>query len=157
MLRYIALAAAAATLALAQTCPTQPDTPGCQCVERQDVRIIAITHGATQVDGSHDSFWSVVHDGFVTSAAGLGVQVEHYAPTAADVVNTAMSDIFDNLVDKAIAEQPDGVVISIPSNAIVDAALVKLEAAGAPPVPKRSLLLPLRPPLACFLARIFPR
>ena len=36
-------------------------------------------------------------------------------------------------VDRAIAEAPDGVIISIPSNTVVDTALTKLANAGAPP------------------------
>ena len=120
-----------AALASAVTgCPTQPDTPGCACVERQDVRIIAITHGATQIDGSLDPFWNAVNEGITTAGARLGVQVEHYMPTDDDVLNIAMNQVYDNLVDRAIAEQPDGVILSIPSNDIVSNALAQLEAAG---------------------------
>eukprot|EP01043_Picozoa_sp_COSAG02_P011697 COSAG02_NODE_435_length_22393_cov_18.805643_17_plen_142_part_00 len=122
---------ALAALAVAVTgCPTQPDTPGCACVERQDVRIIAITHGATQIDGSLDPFWSVVNEGITTAGARLGVQVEHYMPTDDDVLNIAMDQVYDNLVYRAIAEQPDGVILSIPSNDIVSNALAQLDAAG---------------------------
>lgn len=122
---------ALAALAVAvRGCPTQPDTPGCACVERQDVRIIAITHGPTQVDGSLDTFWSVVNEGITTAGARLGVQVEHYMPTDDDVLNIAMDQVYDKLVERAIAEQPDGVILSIPSNDIVSNSLAQLEAAG---------------------------
>ena len=132
----IALAALAAC-GSAQTCPTQPDTPGCECVERQDVRIIAITHGPQQVDGSYDSFWSVIHEGIVTAGANLGVQVEHYSPSLQNIVQDGLTTTFNTLVDRAIAEAPDGVIISIPSNTVVDTALTKLANAGARRRPAR--------------------
>ena len=142
----IALAALAAC-GSAQTCPTQPDTPGCECVERQDVRIIAITHGPQQVDGSYDSFWSVIHEGIVTAGANLGVQVEHYSPSLQNIVQDGLTTTFNTLVDRAIAEAPDGVIISIPSNTVVDTALTKLANAGAPPPCPPAAHLPAGPAL----------
>eukprot|EP01048_Picozoa_sp_COSAG05_P004630 COSAG05_NODE_257_length_12748_cov_68.067120_1_plen_1550_part_10 len=91
-----------------------------------------MTHGATQVDGSHDPFWSVVHDGIVTAGSSLGVQVEHYAPTMTDVVQNGLTASMTALVNDAIAEAPDGIILSIPSNATVDAALTAIAAANIP-------------------------
>lgn len=51
-------------------------------------------------------------------------------PTDDDVLNIAMDQVYDMLVERAIAEQPDGVILSIPSNDIVSNALAQLEAAG---------------------------
>ena len=140
MMRSLALAGALVATAHGQPRPDcmawKPDLPSCSCIERQDVRIIAITHGPTagssegDYNGAFDTFWSAVHDGFVTAGANLGVQVEHYAPNQHDIGSKDMDVIFDDLVDKAIAENPDGVVLSIPSNAAVDSALTKLETAG---------------------------
>ena len=50
-------------------------------------------------------------------------------------------------LDRAIAEAPDGVIISIPSNTVVDTALTKLANAGAPPPCPPAAHLPAGPAL----------
>ena len=59
--------------------------------------------------------------------------MEHYSPSLQNIVQDGLTTTFNTLVDRAIAEAPDGVIISIPSNTVVDTALTKLANAGAPP------------------------
>ena len=50
----------------AADCPQQPELPNCPCVERQDLRLMVVTHGALS-----DPFWAEVHEGVDEAAAGL--------------------------------------------------------------------------------------
>ena len=71
--------------------------------EARPYRIVVVTHGQAS-----DPFWSVVKNGVDQAAADMRVQVEYQAPATFDMV--AMSQ----LIDAAVASQPDGIVISIP-------------------------------------------
>jgi simple sugar transport system substrate-binding protein len=113
----------------AEGCPTAPAAAAiCPCIGRQSTRVIVITHGALQVDGTHDSFWSVVHEGIADAGSNLGVEVEHRAPTSKMYMDMTESAIFDQLVDQAILDRPDGVVLSLPSVSAVSGALARLAA-----------------------------
>ena len=79
-----AIVAAFGLATAAADCPQQPELPNCPCVERQDLRLMVVTHGALS-----DPFWAEVHEGVDEAAAGLGVQVEHLAPTTTDLVRPA--------------------------------------------------------------------
>lgn len=69
----------------------------------RDVRIVVVSHGQAS-----DPFWSVVKNGVDAAAADLGVTVEYQAPGTFDMV--AMRQ----LIDAAVASNPDGLVVSIP-------------------------------------------
>lgn len=71
--------------------------------EEEDLRFVMVTHGQAA-----DPFWSVVQRGAERAAEDLGVTVEYQAPTTFDMV--AMSQ----LIDAAVASNPDGLVVSIP-------------------------------------------
>src|SRR3989304_993783 len=67
-------------------------------------RIVVVTHGQAS-----DPFWSVVKNGVDAADADLAcVTTEYQAPATFDMV--AMSQ----LIDAAIASQPDGLIISNP-------------------------------------------
>jgi simple sugar transport system substrate-binding protein len=68
-----------------------------------DIRIVVVSHGQAS-----DPFWSVVKNGVDQAAADMGVTVEYQAPQTFDMV--AMSQ----LIDAAVASNPDGLVVSIP-------------------------------------------
>jgi len=68
-----------------------------------DVRIVVVSHGQAS-----DPFWSVVKNGVDQAATDMGVTVEYQAPQTFDMV--AMSQ----LIDAAVASNPDGLVVSIP-------------------------------------------
>ncbi len=71
--------------------------------DRGDIRIVVVSHGQAA-----DSFWSVVKNGVDRAAQDMRVTVEYQAPQTFDMV--AMSQ----LIDAAVASNPDGLVVSIP-------------------------------------------
>lgn len=66
-------------------------------------RIVVVTHGQAS-----DPFWSVVKNGVDAAAADMRVTVEYQAPATFDMV--AMGQ----LIDAAVASEPDGLVVSVP-------------------------------------------
>ncbi|MGH2751807.1 MAG: sugar ABC transporter substrate-binding protein [Actinomycetota bacterium] len=72
-------------------------------VAQRDLRFIVVTHGQAS-----DPFWSVAANGVDAAAQDMGVEVEYQAPDTFDMVQ--MSE----LIDAAVASQPDGLVVSIP-------------------------------------------
>ena len=70
---------------------------------RSDIRIVVVSHGAAS-----DPFWSVVKNGVDQAAADTSVTVEYRAPETYDIPRMAQ------LIDAAVASQPDGLVVSIP-------------------------------------------
>jgi len=71
--------------------------------DRSDLRFVVVTHGQAS-----DPYWSVVQNGVNQAAKDMGVEVEYQAPDTFDMV--AMSQ----LIDAAVASQPDGIALSIP-------------------------------------------
>lgn len=65
--------------------------------------IIVVSHGQ-----ANDPFWSVVKNGVDKAAKDTGANVEYRAPETFDMV--AMSQ----LIDAAVNQEPDGLVVSIP-------------------------------------------
>jgi simple sugar transport system substrate-binding protein len=72
-------------------------------VSQRDFRFVVVTHGQAS-----DPFWSVAANGVQAAAEDMGVQVEYQAPETFDMVAMAQ------LIDAAVASQPDGLVVSIP-------------------------------------------
>src|SRR5918997_4425527 len=70
---------------------------------RGDLRFVVVSHGQAA-----DPFWSVVQNGVNQAAEDMGVQVEYNAPDTYDMVAMAQ------LIDAAVASEPDGLVVSIP-------------------------------------------
>jgi simple sugar transport system substrate-binding protein len=83
--------------------PAEEPAAGPTPKERGDIRIIVVSHGQAA-----DPFWSVVQNGVNQAGEDMGVTVEYQAPGTFDMV--AMSQ----LIDAAVAAQPDGLVVSIP-------------------------------------------
>jgi simple sugar transport system substrate-binding protein len=71
--------------------------------EMRPYRIVVVTHGQAS-----DPFWSVVANGVEAGARDMRVTVEYQAPGTFDMVAMAQ------LIDAAVASQPDGLVVSIP-------------------------------------------
>ena len=97
-------------------------------VSAQDARpyrIVVVTHGQAS-----DPFWSVVKNGVDQAAADMRVTVEYQAPGTFDMV--AMSQ----LIDAAVASEPDGLVVSVPD---ADALGPSIEAAIAAGIPVISI------------------
>ena len=70
--------------------------------DRSDLRFVVVTHGQAA-----DPYWSVVQNGVNQAAEDMGVQVEYNAPDTFDMVAMAQ------MIDAAVASQPDGIAISI--------------------------------------------
>jgi len=92
-----------------------------QVMDRGDIRIVVVTHGQAS-----DPFWSVVKNGVDAAAADMGVTVEYQAPSTFDMV--AMSQ----LIDAAVASDPDGLVVSIPDPDALGPSITAAVEAGIP-------------------------
>lgn len=92
-----------------------------QVPDRSDIRIVVVTHGAAA-----DPFWSVAKNGVDQAAADMGVTVEYHAPDTFDMPRMAQ------LIDAAIASQPDGLVVSIPDFDALADVIREAVAAGIP-------------------------
>jgi len=95
--------------------------------DRSALRFVVVSHGQAS-----DPFWSVVQNGVNQAAEDMGVQVEYQAPQTFDMV--AMSQ----LIDAAVASDPDGIVVSIPdADALGDSIRAAVEA-GIPVISMNS-------------------
>ena len=94
---------------------------GAQIAAAKDIKIIAVTHGQ-----ANDPFWSVVKNGVTAGAKDTGVQVDYRAPETFDMV--AMSQ----LIDAAVNQKPDGLIVSIPDASALGPSIKKAVAAGIP-------------------------
>jgi simple sugar transport system substrate-binding protein len=101
------------------------DGDGNGAVTQRDFRFVVVTHGQAS-----DPFWSVAANGVDAAAEDMGVEVEYQAPATFDMV--AMSE----LIDAAVASQPDGLVVSIPD---ADALGPSIEAAVDAGIPVISM------------------
>lgn len=81
--------------------------------------IIVVSHGQAS-----DPFWSVVKNGVEKAAADTGANVEYRAPETFDMV--AMSQ----LIDAAVNQEPDGIVVTIPDADALGPSIEKAVAAG---------------------------
>ncbi len=93
----------------------------------QDMRIVVVSHGQAS-----DPFWSVVKNGVDKASEDLGVTVEYRAPDTFDMVQ--MSQI----IDAAVASQPDGLVVSIPDADALGDSIRNAVASGIPVVSMNS-------------------
>jgi len=94
-----------------------------QVKEMKDIRIEFVTHGQ-----ANDVYWTVVKNGMLAAAKQLGVTVHYQAPETWDVVRMRQ------MMEAAIASKPDGLVISIPDAAALEAPVKAAKAAGIPVV-----------------------
>ncbi len=106
MKRFVALLLAVSTLGAAQV------------PAREDIRIVVVTHGSAS-----DPFWSVASNGVDQAAEDMRVGVEYRAPETFDMPRMAQ------LIDAAVASQPDGLIVSIPdADALGDSIRAAVEA-----------------------------
>lgn len=87
----------------------------------RDYRFVVVSHGQAS-----DPFWSVVKNGVDAAAADLGVTVEYQAPGTFDMVEMSQ------LIDAAVASNPDGLVVSIPDADALGNSVRAAVAAGIP-------------------------
>ena len=96
-------------------------------VNQRDFRFVVVTHGQAS-----DPFWSVAANGVNDAAEDMGVDVEYQAPETFDMV--AMAD----LIDAAVASQPDGLVVSIPDADALGPSIKAAVDAGIPVISMNS-------------------
>lgn len=89
----------------------------------RDLRIVVVTHGQAS-----DPFWGVVANGVNQARDDLGITVEYNAPETFDMVAMAQ------LIDTAVASEPDGLVVSLPDPDALGDAIEAAVAAGIPVV-----------------------
>ena len=89
--------------------------------------IIVVSHGQ-----ANDAFWSVVKNGVQLAADHTGANVDYRAPETFDMV--AMSQ----LIDAAVNQEPDGIVVSIPDGDALGPAIQRAVAAGIPVISMNS-------------------
>lgn len=89
----------------------------------RDLRIVVVTHGQAS-----DPFWSVVANGVNQARDDLGIEVEYNAPETFDMPAMAQ------LIDTAVASEPDGLVVSIPDADALGASIQSAIDAGIPVV-----------------------
>jgi simple sugar transport system substrate-binding protein len=87
----------------------------------KDIHIIAVTHGQ-----ANDPFWSVVKNGMAAGAKDMGVKVDYRAPVTFDMVQMAQ------LIDAAVNQHPDGLIVSIPDASALGPSIKRAVAAGIP-------------------------
>jgi len=92
---------------------------GCAVAHAQNIAVV--THGQ-----ANDPFWSVVKNGVEAAAKDSGVKVTYRAPESFDMV--AMS----RLIDAAVNQKPDGLVVSVPDASALGAAIQRAVKAGIP-------------------------
>ena len=88
---------------------------------REDIRVSVVVHGAAA-----DPFWSVFKNGVDQAAEDLGVTVEYSAPDTFDMPQMAQ------LINAAVASQPNALVISLPDAAALGDAVQGATSAGIP-------------------------
>lgn len=93
----------------------------------EELRFVVVSHGQAS-----DPFWSVVRNGVDQAAEDLGVTVEYQAPGTFDMVAMAQ------LIDAAVASEPDGLVVSIPDADALGPAIEAAVAAGIPVISMNS-------------------
>ncbi len=91
------------------------------------MRIVVVTHGQAS-----DPFWSVVKNGVDYAAKTFDVTVEYRAPDTFDMVKMAQ------LIDAAVASNPDGLVVSIPDASALGDSIRNAVAAGIPVISMNS-------------------
>ncbi|SMX45976.1 sugar ABC transporter substrate-binding protein [Actibacterium lipolyticum] len=89
--------------------------------------IIVVAHGQ-----ANDPFWSVVKNGVEKAAEHTGANVEFRSPETFDMV--AMSQ----LIDAAVNQEPDGLVVSIPDADALGPSIERAVAAGIPVISMNS-------------------
>jgi len=89
--------------------------------------IIVVSHGQ-----ANDPFWSVVKNGVDLAAQHTGANVDYRAPETFDMV--AMSQ----LIDAAVNQEPDGIVVSIPDGDALGPSISRAVEAGIPVISMNS-------------------
>lgn len=94
---------------------------------QDEIEIVVVSHGQAS-----DPFWSVVKNGVDAAEEDMGVTVEYLAPDTFDMVRMGQ------LIETAVASQPDGIVVSIPDADALGPAIRDAIASGIPVISMNS-------------------
>ena len=86
-----------------ETSAPEPTTAPAEAVAQRDLSFVVVSHGQ-----SSDPFWSVAANGVKAAEEDMGVSVVYQAPGTFDMAEMAQ------IIDAAVASQPDGLVVTIP-------------------------------------------
>lgn len=89
--------------------------------DQDELRFVVVTHGQAS-----DPFWSVVQRGTAQAEEDMDVTVEYQAPATFDMVEMSQ------LIDAAVASDPDGLVVSIPDADALGPSIQAAQEAGIP-------------------------
>ena len=89
--------------------------------------IVVVTHGSDT-----DAFWGVVRNGVEAAAKDTGAAVQYRNPPTGDLNEMA------SLIEAAVAQSPDGIVVSIPDPDILGGPIKAAVAAGIPVISMNS-------------------
>ncbi|HEX7172569.1 MAG TPA: sugar ABC transporter substrate-binding protein [Candidatus Limnocylindria bacterium] len=122
------LAAVAVSALVLAACGNETTSPGESGGDggngsTRDLRIVVVTHGQAS-----DPFWGVVANGVNQARDDLGITVEYNAPETFDMVAMAQ------LIDTAVASEPDGLVVSLPDADALGPSITAAVDAGIPVV-----------------------
>ena len=95
--------------------------------DRSDLNFIVVSHGQAS-----DPFWSVVQQGVAQAAEDMGVNADYQAPSTFDMAQMAQ------LIDAAVATDPDGLVVSVPDASALGPSIEAAVAAGIPVITMNS-------------------
>ena len=84
-------------------------------------RLVFITHGQAS-----DSFWTIVRRGITEARRQTGVEVSYRAPDRFSI------ERMRRLIDQAVADRPDGLVISLPDATALKPSIDAAVKAGHP-------------------------
>jgi simple sugar transport system substrate-binding protein len=107
--------------------------PGAQATEEammegmRPYRFVVVSHGQAS-----DPFWSVVQNGVTAAGKDMRVTVEYQAPATFNMVEMSQ------LIDAAVASQPDGLVVSVPDADALGDSIKAAIAAGVPVISMNS-------------------
>lgn len=121
------LAAVAIVVAGCSSSSTPAPNGGTGGTDRSSIDIEVVTHGQAS-----DPFWSIFKNGVDQGAKDMGVTVNYSAPDTFDMVKMGQ------LIDAAVAKQPQGLVVSIPDATALGPHIQAAVAAGIPVISANS-------------------
>lgn len=127
LVAVFALVAGACTSDESSSTSGTPTDTGTGGVTQRDYRFVVVTHGQAS-----DPFWSVAANGVNDAADDMGVTVEYQAPGTFDMVEMSQ------LIDAAVASEPDGLVVSIPDADALGPSIQAAVDAGIPVISMNS-------------------
>ncbi len=92
-----------------------------------EVNIAVVVHGQ-----ANDAFWTVVKNGVEAAGKDMNVKVDYRSPETFNMVEMSA------LIDAAVNQEPDGLVVSIPDGEALGGAIKKAIDAGIPVISMNS-------------------